>query len=136
MTTNSNHKLADLRSDVRHQLSMRAQFSVSGPQPPLVRLSAASGVKDGWLEADAVDFSLGGVGLISLVFLPRHAILRLRLITPGEESRILFEGDTLVRRVVMTDRRPAYHLGTSFHELDADARRQVTALNDALMEGM
>ncbi|MFO0831608.1 MAG: PilZ domain-containing protein [Phycisphaerales bacterium] len=134
--TAPNAKLAELRRDVRHQVAMRAQVCISGMHAALVRLSPAAGAKDGWLEADAVDFSLGGVGLITSVFLPRHAGVRVRLLTPGEESTVLFEGEAVVRRVIMTDRRPAYHLGTSFHNLDAESQKQVTAINQMLSEGL
>ncbi len=114
---------------------MRAQVAVSSLHMPVVRLAPAAGAKDGWIEADAVDFSLGGVGLITQIFLPRHAVLRVRLLAPGEEQKVLFEGDAVVRRVIMTDRRPAYHVGTSFHTLDAESQKQISFLNALLSEG-
>lgn len=114
---------------------MRAQVTVSSLHASVVRLAPAAGAKDGWVEADAVDFSLGGVGLIAPVFLPRHSVLRVRLLAPGEEHRVLFEGDAVVRRVIMTDRRPAYHIGTSFHSLDAEAQKQISILHSLLSEG-
>lgn len=129
-------KLAELRRDVRHPVAMRAQISIASAQATVVRLSAASGVKDGWLEADAVDLSLGGVGIISLVFFPRQTLLRVRLLTTGEAAQLLFEGNALVRRVVMTDRRPAYQIGAAFQDLDATALKQAAVLNGALTEGV
>lgn len=131
----SNQNVVELRRDVRHHVAMRAQLAVSSLHVAVVRLAPAAGAKDGWLEADAVDFSLGGIGLIAQVFLPRHAVLRIRLLAPGEEHRVLFEGDAVVRRVIMTDRRPAYHIGTSFHSLDMEAQKQIEVLNSLLSEG-
>ncbi len=123
-----------VRRAVRHDVAMRAQVCVNALHASLVRVSAAAGIKDGWIDADAVDFSLGGVGVISTVFFPRHTVVRLRLLSPGEVPTTLFEGDCVIRRVVMTDRRPAYHLGTSFHLLDAEAQKQIEAMNTMLSE--
>ncbi|HEX2837648.1 MAG TPA: PilZ domain-containing protein [Phycisphaerales bacterium] len=131
----TSQKVVELRRDVRHHVAMRAQVTVSSLHVSVVRLASAAGAKDGWVEADAVDFSLGGVGLITQVFFPRHAVLRIRLLAPGEEQKVLFEGDSVVRRVIMTDRRPAYHIGTSFHSLDAEAQKQIAFLNALLSEG-
>jgi hypothetical protein len=132
--SNPNAKLVELRRDVRHQVALRAQVCVAPVHGQSVRLSAGCGAKDGWVEADAVDFSLGGVGLITTVFFPRHTIVRVRLLSPGDEYKVLFEGDAIVRRAVMTDRRPAYHLGTSFHSLGDDAQRQIATMNGAFGE--
>ena len=123
-----------VRHAVRHDVAIRAQVSIRGPHATSIRLSAATGVKDGWIDADAVDFSLGGVGVISTVFIPRPAVVRLRMLSAGEHPTIIFEGDAVVRRVVMTDRRPAYHIGTSFHQLSPEAQVQAEALNAMLAE--
>jgi hypothetical protein len=123
-----------VRRSVRHDVALRAQMCVAPSCASLIRLSPGSGVKDGWLDIDAVDFSLGGIGLLSTVFLPRNAVVRVRLYAPGDSDEVVLECECMVRRVVMTDRRPMYHVGTSFHNLSEIASSSVERINDFVAE--
>jgi hypothetical protein len=121
-----------VRRTLRHDVAIRAAFCVSGPHQQLVRLSPAAGLTAGWVECDCVDAGLGGVGLITTVFVPRLSQLRVRLYSAGESKEIILEATGVVRRVIMTDRRPAYHLGISFHELDDKGHAQIASLMSLL----
>jgi hypothetical protein len=121
-----------VRRSVRHDIAMRAHVSVAPACAQTVRLSPATGVRDGWIEVDAVDCSLGGLGLLTTVFFPRHTVVKIKLFGAGEEKPLVLECDAIVRRVQMTDRRPAYHVGTSFHNLSEEQQRRVELLNAML----
>ncbi len=118
-----------VRRSARHDVAMRARVAVSRDHAGLVRLSAASGARDGWLEADVVDFSAGGVGFMTSVWLPRRCILRLQIVGPEAPHRVLLDANIRVMRVTMTDRRPAYLIGTAFVQpLTSEARSQLAEL--------
>jgi hypothetical protein len=117
---------------MRHDVSIRAALCIAGPHQQLVRLAPAAGLASGWVECDCVDVGLGGIGLIATVFVPRLSQVRVRLFSAAETKDQILEATGVVRRVIMTDRRPAYHLGVSFHELDDKAQAQVAALMSML----
>lgn len=120
-----------VRRTRRYDASLRARVSICAEHAPLVRLGPSSGAKDGWIEMDVVDFSAGGVGFVSLVWLPRRTILQFQLYAPGAGSdKAVVNGKTRVQRVTMTDRRPAYLLGTAF---DSNTDPKIHAEMEALI---
>jgi hypothetical protein len=100
-----------------------------------VSIAGSSGAKDGWVDVDVVDFSLGGVGMISLVFFPRRVRLCVQLLgtEPGSSSLVDLTGR--VQRVCMTDRRPAYLIGMTVDEPKGPQRVAVERLLAALSDG-
>lgn len=124
-----------VRKAARFDVAIRGMVSVSPAHGQVVRFSAQAGGKDGWIEMDAVDFSLGGVGMVCLEFVPRGTVVRVRLFGPKADSGQILECAALVRRVIMTDRRPAYHIGTSFQELSEEQLRQAQELISVLESG-
>jgi hypothetical protein len=121
-----------VRNAFRHDICLRAQISVIAEADGAIRLAAPSGAKDGWVDADVIDIGSGGVGLISMVFLPRRALLNLRVFAPGEGTSVVFVAPCRVQRVTMTDRRPAYLIGCSFEGLTQENQKQL----DALLAGL
>ncbi|MFZ4574870.1 MAG: PilZ domain-containing protein [Phycisphaerales bacterium] len=103
-----------IRQSARYDVVMRAQLSVSPEHAGIVRFSGASGSRDGWIECDLIDISTGGVGLITRLFVPRRLVARVRIFTSEESTEPALECGIRVQRVIMTDRRPAYLLGTCF----------------------
>lgn len=125
-----NQELA-IRRSTRHDVVIPARIRVAPVHSAAVKLSAASGVRDGWLDVDVVDFSSGGVGILSPVFLPRGCVLTVRLLTPADEGNpesMLLEVQVRVQRVVMTDRRPAYLMGTAFDSLTPETAAGIEGL--------
>lgn len=119
---------------------MRARVAVAAEHAGIVRLSAASGARDGWIDADVVDFSLGGIGFMTSVWLPRQCILRVQILGPSDQNETLMDSPLRVMRVTMTDRRPAYLIGTAFAQpMSAEATAQVNdilqRLGDPVMGG-
>lgn len=117
-----------VRRNTRYDVSIRAAMSVSEQHAGSVRFGPSAGGKDGWVECDCVDLSMGGLGLLTTVFVPRPTVVRVRLFNSSEACALVLECECVVRRVLMTDRRPAYHLGCSFGTLSDEQLRQVEAL--------
>ena len=119
-----------VRHTQRYDASLRARISICPEHAPVIRLAPGSGVKDGWIDMDVVDFSSGGIGLVSLVWLPRRTLVQFQLHAPGRErEEPVVQGRTRVQRVTMTDRRPAYLLGTAFETpVDPKLRAEMEAL--------
>jgi hypothetical protein len=117
-----------VRRNARYDVSIRAAMGIASHHDSMIKFSAASGVKDGWVDCDCVDFSMGGLGLLTTVFVPRPGCVKVRLYSPVDPSKVVLECECVVRRVLMTDRRPAYHLGCSYHKLTEDQLKLVEAL--------
>lgn len=121
-----------VRRSVRHDVVMRAAISVAPEHAGRVRLSQASGARDGWLDVDVVDFAAGGLGFISSVFLPRKCLLTMRIFGPEPDSPALATLPLRVQRVAMTDRRPAYLIGTAFEKPNVEATEKIDELMSLL----
>jgi hypothetical protein len=116
-----------VRKAMRHDVSIRAALRIAPAHSDVVRLSAAAAGQGGWVEVDCVDASMGGLGFISTVFLPRMTHVTVRLF--GSDSKdVVLECSCVVRRVIMTDRRPAYHLGCSYGDVAPQVQRQIESL--------
>lgn len=92
-----------------------------------IRIARSSQSNSGGVAVKAVDFSLGGIGLRSPVFLPRGCSLIVRLSIPGTVPFVL-EAPITVQRVRMLDSVPNYYLGTSFDLADQGADGKAAAL--------
>lgn len=116
-----------VRGNIRFDIALPARAAVGDEHARKVRLGEASGAVHGWVPVDVVDVSAGGIGLVSGTFFPRRTLLRVEIMpftaeggAAAGESGVVMTGEPLMRcqvrvqRVVMTDRRPAYLLGTSF----------------------
>lgn len=115
---------------------MSARVAIAPEHAALVRFSTGSGARDGWIEAGVVDVSNGGVGLMTTVFIPRRCrvILRLRA-DDAPDAPVLLEAGARVMRIVMTDRRPAYLVGTSFEGLSPETASALDALMSRMENG-
>lgn len=127
----SSHQELAVRRSIRHDVVLSAKWSVAKEHEPAVKLSQAAS-RDGWVDCDVVDFGTGGAGLLTAVFVPRRALLLIRILAPGEGAPML-TARARVQRVVMTDRRPMYMLGTSFEEIDETARGEIDRLLERLL---
>jgi hypothetical protein len=116
------------RQSVRYDVSIRGCAAVAPANQEDLRFGAGAGARDGWVDLDIVDFSSNGIGMISPVFIPRRTNLIVRAYSYGENSQIILEVPVRVQRVCMTDRRPAYLIGTAFAEPGPEAARQINAL--------
>lgn len=107
-------------------LSLPARVAIAEPHAGMIRFTSFAGVRDSWLDVDLVDFSSKGVGFVTSVFIPRKSLLTIRILALGAEpKRVLVEGQIRIQRVVMTDRRPGYLIGTSFEGMTAKLHAQI-----------
>ncbi|MDX2133028.1 MAG: PilZ domain-containing protein [Planctomycetota bacterium] len=124
-----------VRNSIRYDVCLRGMVSVIDEQVGGVRLTTASGVRNGWLDVDVVDLATGGLGFISSIFFPRRVLLRVRVLGQGDTPPTLLECTARVQRVCMTDRRPAYLMGCAFEAQTPQADAQLAALI-GLLAGM
>lgn len=129
-----------VRRHERHALSLSALVSIGAHPAPLiggedfgggrVRFSPESGVSETGMRATIVDVGAGGVGFRSAHFLPRGAVLRVRILSEGTGAspQVPMDATVRVQRVTMLDRGPTYLYGTSFIEPSAATLRAVDAL--------
>lgn len=114
-----------VRRHERHLLSLPAVVAVASPPVPAIgvegfaggrlRFSPESGVSDNGSPAIVVDLGAGGLGFTSSNFLPRGALLRVRILGEGgSHANLRLDATVRVQRVTMTDRKPTYLFGTSF----------------------
>ncbi len=123
-----------VRKNVRHDVALRAAVSIVGECANMVRLSPGANAPTGWLDLDCVDLSLGGIGLASPVFFPRQTRLAVKLHSPTDDQKVILECVCVVRRVIMTDGRPAYHLGTSFDGMSEEMRQKAEHILSMVIE--
>ena len=124
-----------LRRTTRHAVSLRALVSVSPVHRTGVRLSQALGGRDAWLSCDVVDFSGGGIGIITSCFFPRNCRVWVKVLGgESEPQKTLLAVECVVNRVVMTDRRPAYLLGLGWYEPTDAIKAKISEVLD-LLEG-
>ncbi|MBX3323751.1 MAG: PilZ domain-containing protein [Phycisphaeraceae bacterium] len=112
-----------VRRHARRDLVLPASISIAPEHQAMVRFSSNICERDGWVRATLTDFSPGGIGLMTHVYVPRMAVLRVRVreLADDEGSPIL-DIKARVQRVIMTDRRPAYLIGTSFVDVTDEQR--------------
>ena len=120
-----------VRRHERHELVLPAILSVAPEHKSLVRFNPSICERDGWVPATLTDISPGGLGLITHVFIPRMSLVRVRIMR-GEGERQVLDVKVRLQRVCMTDRRPAYLLGTAFFELSDEQRSVVQAITAEL----
>jgi len=117
-----------IRRTVRHEVFLPARIAVAPEHAEIVRLASTSPGEPS-IEVDLIDFSAGGVGMISQTYLPRNCLIQVRVLSPDEnQSEPLFEAIAQIQRIVMTDRRPAYLIGTSFIDLTPKQQEQIDAV--------
>jgi len=121
-----------IRNSVRHDVSLRASISIGAQDGGVVRFSAASGDRDGWVDVDVIDFSSGGFGMMSGVFIPRKTVLAIRIFGLDANAPPIITCPVRVQRVCMTDRRPAYLIGTSLENPPPESIAQIDRVLAAL----
>ncbi|MEX2219216.1 MAG: PilZ domain-containing protein [Phycisphaerales bacterium] len=112
------------------------RHSCDAPVRVYVAQAHAEAVKLASIGADGpatriVDYSNGGLGLRSSVYLPLTCMLRLRV---GMAAGGHLEVDVKVQRVVMSDRKPTFYVGTAFETGTPEHQKTVAAVLAALRE--
>lgn len=130
----SEHGLV-VRKTARYDLVLPVSLSIHADHAELVRFGPRAGDLDGWLDADLMDIAMAGAGVVTKNFLPRNALVRLRILSlPGENQKVLVECTARVMRAIMADRRPSYMLGLAFDQNDPQGMRSVEELIDQCID--
>ncbi len=121
-----------VRNAERHEISLPARMRVAGEHVSVVRLAAGAPTRDGWIEADLMDLSRSGFGLVSPVFLPRLTLIQVQIMDPAsdQDAEPIVDGVVRIRRVIMTDGRPSYLIGTSVEHGHSMITGQLNKLMD------
>lgn len=122
-----------VRRSVRFEISLPARIRVAPHH--VEALNFAKGVcgDDRWIDVSVIDFAAGGLGFITEIFLPRNVDLEVEV--PGFANNcdsVLLRCILQVKRVQMTDRRPAYQIGCSFINVDDDTTTQIESMLERL----
>jgi len=124
-----------VRRNARYEVALPARFRIAAEHQGIVAFGAATGAQDGWVDADVVDFGSGGVGFMSQHYVPRGVILDLEIMSlEVQGGDVLLACRAKVQRVLMTDRRPAYLVGTAFAGQSPESIKKIDELI-ALLEG-
>ncbi len=108
----------NIRKHRRHDLVLPASISIAPEHQSVVRFSQSVCVRDGWVPATLTDFSPGGIGFVVEVYLPRKSLIRVRVSNPDESVKeSVLDIKARIMRVQMTDRRPAFLVGTVYADL-------------------
>lgn len=123
----------NIRKHQRHDLVLPARVSVAPEHQSSVRFSQAVCVQDGWVPATLTDFSPGGLGFMVEVYLPRKSLIRVRVARhDDQENQSVIDVKVRVQRIQMTDRRPAFLVGTVYADLTAQQMANIEALADLM----
>lgn len=122
-----------VRRHERHELVLPAILSVAPEHQAMVRFNPSICERDGWIRATLTDISPGGLGLITGVFIPRMSLMRVRIMR-GQDERQVLDVKVRLQRICMTDRRPAYLLGTAFVELSDEQKSVIQSITAELDE--
>lgn len=119
---------AIIRKVERFDVAIPTHLGPFAAHGAIVRLAPAAGSKDGFVECSCIDISVGGAGFFTTVFLPRLTRVHVKLYSVGDTPQVILACDAVVRRCVMTDRRPAYHLGCAFVDLTEEQQRHLDVI--------
>lgn len=115
-----------LRRSARHDVALRAKVTIAADHAAQVRFSAGTAGRQGCLETDVVDLGAGGVGFLSPVYIPQRCLLDVRVYgLGGDQAQELIVVRARVQRVIMTDRRPAYLIGTAFENPNEETSARI-----------
>ena len=123
-----------VRRTERFEISLPGKVRVAMQHLDAVQFVKGVTGEDRWFDVDVVDFSEGGVGFVSDIFFARALELELMIPdTSGLSDQPMLLCEMQVKRVQMTDRRPAYLVGCAFGELLENQREDVERLISKLL---
>lgn len=112
------------RQFVRRAATVSARVEVQNDQADQLRFSFA----DTQSRMTVIDISKGGLGLSASLMIPKNARLIVRLrCGDGDQGRDLAI-PVVVRRCIMSDLKPTYHIGLQYLDLDDSDREALLQL--------
>jgi c-di-GMP-binding flagellar brake protein YcgR len=118
-----------VRRNERFEISIPARVRVAMNHIDSIQFAKGVTDSDRWISVDVVDFAHGGTGFICETFFARGLDLELEVLSMEEGSELpMLSCSMKVKRVQMTDRRPAYLIGCAFQELEEHAQTDIDSL--------
>lgn len=118
-----------VRRSERFEISLPARVRVAAHHADMLNFVKGVTGPDRWLEVDVIDFATEGMGFVGDVYLPRNLDLEVEIMDfQDHQPTALLRCLMKIKRVQMTDRRPAYQTGCSFIDLDELAQGAIDAL--------
>jgi PilZ domain len=122
-----------VRRTERFEISLPAKVRVAMQHLDSVQFVKGVTDPDRWINVDVVDFAQGGIGFVSDIFFARGLELELEIMDIGAvEGDSLIQCTLQIKRVQMTDRRPAYLVGCAFNGVDDDTKSAIESLINRL----
>lgn len=122
-----------VRRSERFEISLPGRVRVAAHHAEALNFAKGVAGPDRWINVDVIDFASGGLGFIADVFMPRNVDLEVEILNfQGQTDNAALNCTMRIKRVQMTDRRPAYQIGCSFINVDQDVQDQIDALIDRL----
>lgn len=108
-----------VRQHDRFECRVAARLGVDPGHTAQVSFSRSVAESRGQIPATVVDVSRGGLGVETLVYLPKGCRLALHVTAPGQSQAQTVQ--VRVQRVRTVGREPRYYVGTSFVDPSAGA---------------
>jgi hypothetical protein len=122
-----------VRRTERFEISIPARVRVAMQHVDAVQFAKGVTDSDRWMNIDVVDFSGGGVGFVTDLFFARSLDVEIEIPALGDSGgESLLKCYLRVKRVQMTDRRPAYLIGCAFTNVDEEIQSAIDALLELL----
>jgi len=115
-----------VRGAKRLDIALPCEIAVAPAHETFVHLTAKAASANSRVQATVLDGSRGGLGVLSPVYFPKGALLQLWIRNRAQGGDITLETTLRVKRIVMTDRRPAYLLGLAYADCDAESAERMT----------
>ncbi|MFO0972973.1 MAG: PilZ domain-containing protein [Phycisphaerae bacterium] len=105
----------------RRSAELPARIEILAEHADQIRLAFA----DALARITVTDLSEGGIGLSSGLFLPKNArvLVRVRMGETPTDKELTVQA--IVRRCIMMDVRPTYHIGLQFLELTPEEKQSL-----------
>lgn len=118
-----------VRRNERYEIVLPVRFRIEKRSERSVRFRPHASPLSGYVEADLIDISRGGVGVILNEFFPKGTRLEMRICAlDADPSRPILVGRVRVQRSRMTDSRPGYLIGAAFIDTDPVFERDLDQL--------
>ncbi|MBL4697207.1 MAG: PilZ domain-containing protein [Phycisphaerales bacterium] len=122
-----------VRRTERFEISLPARVRVASGCMDIVQFAKGIANDERWIEVDVVDFAQGGIGFVSDIFFARSLDLEIEVPNfQDPDAELIIQCEMQVKRVQMTDRRPAYLIGCAFIGLDDDKKSSIENMIDRL----
>jgi len=122
-----------VRRTERFEISLPARVRVAMNHIEAVQFAKGVVDSDRWVNIDVVDFAEGGLGFVTEVFFARGLELEVEIPNIGNPDDVLIRCEMQVKRVQMTDRRPAYLIGCAFVGIDDEKKASIDALIERVL---